>query len=429
MPVIAVIGAQWGDEGKGKVVDLVAEKADIVVRFSGGDNAGHTVINKFGKFALHLIPSGIFSPGAISIIGNGTVINPKVLFQEINTLAERGIDASPSRLFISDRAHLIMPYHLMLDELEEKSLGSKAIGTTHKGIGPVFSDKIARRGIRVGDLADKKAFKEQLRVILEQKNLILTRIYGASPLSLEQVYLEYVDYGERLAPYVHETTIILDEALAAGKLVLLEGAQGTLLDPDFGTYPYATSSSPIAGGASIGSGIGPTKMTGVLGVFKAYCTRVGGGPFPTELKDEIGNQIRERAHEFGTTTGRPRRCGWFDGVAARFSRRVNGFTGMVITRFDILDIMPTLKVCTGYKLNGKVINYFPANINVLAKCEPVYEEVPGWLTSTENVREYKDLPAAAKNYVKQMEELAGCPANLICVGPAREQTIEKSPII
>ena len=429
MPVIAVIGAQWGDEGKGKVVDLVAEKADIVVRFSGGDNAGHTVINKFGKFALHLIPSGIFSPGAISVIGNGTVINPKVLFQEINTLAERGIDASPSRLFISDRAHLIMPYHLMLDELEEKSLGSKAIGTTHKGIGPVFSDKIARRGIRVGDLADKKAFKEQLRVILEQKNLILTRIYGASPLSLEQVYLEYVDYGERLAPYVHETTIILDEALAAGKLVLLEGAQGTLLDPDFGTYPYATSSSPIAGGASIGSGIGPTKMTGVLGVFKAYCTRVGGGPFPTELKDEIGNQIRERAHEFGTTTGRPRRCGWFDGVAARFSRRVNGFTGMVITRFDILDIMPTLKVCTGYKLNGKVINYFPANINVLAKCEPVYEEVPGWLTSTENVREYKDLPAAAKNYVKRMEELAGCPANLICVGPAREQTIEKSPII
>ena len=412
MPVIAVIGAQWGDEGKGKVVDLVAEKADIVVRFSGGDNAGHTVINKFGKFALHLIPSGIFSPGAISIIGNGTVINPKVLFQEINTLAERGIDASPSRLFISDRAHLIMPYHVMLDELEEKSLGNQAIGTTHKGIGPVFSDKIARRGIRVGDLADKKAFKEQLRVILEQKNLILTRIYGASPLSLEQVYLEYVDYGERLAPYVHETTIILDEALAAGKLVLLEGAQGTLLDPDFGTYPYATSSSPIAGGASIGSGIGPTKMTGVLGVFKAYCTRVGGGPFPTELKDEIGNQIRERAHEFGTTTGKPRRCGWFDGVAARFSRRVNGFTGMVITRFDILDIMPTLKVCTGYKLNGKVINYFPANIHVLAKCEPVYEEVPGWLTSTENVREYKDLPAAAKNYVKLIEELAGCPANL-----------------
>ena len=429
MPVIAVIGAQWGDEGKGKVVDLVAEKADVVVRFSGGDNAGHTVINNFGKFALHLIPSGIFSTHAVSVIGNGAVINPKVLFQEMDTLTKRGIDASPSRLFISDRAHVIMPYHIMLDELEEKALGSKAIGTTHKGIGPVFSDKIARRGIRVGDLLDKQSFKEQLRVILEQKNLILTRIYSATPLSLEQVYREYIEYGERLAPYVRETTIILDEALAAGKLVLLEGAQGTLLDPDFGTYPYATSSSPIAGGASIGSGIGPTKMTGVLGVFKAYCTRVGGGPFPTELKDELGNQIRERAHEFGTTTGRPRRCGWFDGVAARFSQRVNGFTGMAITRFDILDTMPTLKVCTGYKLDSKLINFFPANISLLAKCEPVYEEVPGWLTSTENVREYKDLPAAAKNYIKRIEELAGCPTNLICVGPAREQTIEKSPII
>jgi adenylosuccinate synthase len=429
MPVIAVIGAQWGDEGKGKVVDLVAEKADVVVRFSGGDNAGHTVINNFGKFALHLIPSGIFSTHAVSVIGNGTVINPKVLFQEMDTLTERGIDASPSRLSISDRAHLIMPYHLILDELEEKALGSRAIGTTHKGIGPVFSDKIARRGIRVGDLLDKQAFKEQLSSILEQKNLILAKIYGVNPLSLEQVYSEYIAYGERLAPYVRETSLMLDEALKAGKLVLLEGAQGTLLDPDFGTYPYATSSSPTAGGASVGSGIGPTKMTGVLGVFKAYCTRVGGGPFPTELNDEIGNQIRERAHEFGTTTGRPRRCGWFDGVAARFSQRVNGFTGMAITRFDILDVMPTIKVCTGYKLDGKIINFFPASLTLLGKCEPIYEELPGWQASTEKVRKFKDLPSAAKNYVKRLEELAGCTANLICVGPAREQTIEKSPII
>ena len=429
MPVIAVIGAQWGDEGKGKVVDLVAERADVVVRFSGGDNAGHTVINEFGKFALHLIPSGIFSKNAVSVIGNGVVINPKVLFHEMKTLTERGIDASPARLTISDRAHLIMPYHLMLDALEEKALGSKAIGTTRKGIGPVYSDKIARRGVRVGDLVDKKAFKEQLRTILEQKNLLLTKVYNANPLSLEEIYTEYIEYGERLKPYVRETTLILDEALAAGKLVLLEGAQGTLLDPDFGTYPYTTSSSPIAGGASIGAGIGPNKMNGILGVFKAYCTRVGGGPFPTELKDEIGDQIRERAHEFGTTTGRPRRCGWFDGVAARFSQRINSFTGMAITRFDILDTMPTLKVCTGYKSNGKLINFFPASIGVLSKCEPVYEEVPGWLTSTENVRNYQDLPAAAKNYVKCLEDLAGCKANLICVGPAREQTIEKSPII
>jgi adenylosuccinate synthase len=429
MPVIAVIGAQWGDEGKGKVVDLVAEKADIVVRFSGGDNAGHTVINSFGKFALHLIPSGIFSTTAVSVIGNGVVINPKVIFHEIDMLQERGIDVSPSRLSISDRAHLIMPYHLLLDELEEKALGDKAIGTTRKGIGPVYSDKIARRGIRVGDLLDKQEFKEMLRNILDGKNRILTKIYGAEPLSLEKVYNEYVEYGERLKPYVRETTMILNEALEGGKMVLLEGAQGTLLDPDFGTYPYCTSSSPIAGGASIGSGIGPTSMNAILGVFKAYCTRVGGGPFPTELNDEIGNQIRERAHEFGTTTGRPRRIGWFDGVAARFSRRINGFTGMAITRFDILDVMPTLKVCTGYKLDGKIIKYFPASISLLEKCVPVYEEIPGWMTSTEEVRKYKDLPAAAKKYVKTLEELAGCPANLICVGPAREQTIEKSPII
>jgi adenylosuccinate synthase len=322
-----------------------------------------------------------------------------------------------------------MPYHLILDELEEKALGANAIGTTHKGIGPVYSDKIARHGIRVGDLLDKKAFKTQLKTILDRKNLILTKIYEVEPLSLEAVYKDYVAYGERLAPYVHETTMMLDEALAAGKQVLLEGAQGTLLDPDFGTYPYTTSSSPIAGGASIGCGIGPTKMTSVLGVFKAYCTRVGSGPFPTELKDEVGNMLRERAQEFGTTTGRPRRCGWFDGIAAKFSQTVNGFTGMVITRFDILDVMPNLKVCTGYKLNGKVIHYFPSNIALLGKCEPIYEEMPGWLSCTENIRKFGDLPKAAKNYVKCLEEVSGCPATLIGVGPARDQIIEKSPII
>jgi adenylosuccinate synthase len=297
------------------------------------------------------------------------------------------------------------------------------------GIGPVYSDKIARHGIRVGDLMDKDGFKKQLADNIERKNLILTRIYGAEPLSLEKIYNEYLEYGKRLKPYVRETTLDINETLEAGKTILLEGAQGTLLDPDFGTYPFTTSSSPIAGGASIGAGIGPNHMNAILGVFKAYCTRVGGGPFPTELKDDIGNQIRERAHEFGTTTGRPRRCGWFDGVAARFSQRVNGFTGMVITRFDILDVFPTLKVCTAYKLDGKIIHYFPANINVLAQCEPVYEEMPGWMTSTENVRKFSDLPVNAKNYVKRMEELSGCPANLIGVGPERDQIVEKSPIM
>jgi adenylosuccinate synthase len=347
----------------------------------------------------------------------------------MDMLTSRGVDVSPARLSISDRAQLIMPYHLLLDKLEEKSLGNSAIGTTLKGIGPVYSDKVARRGIRVGDLMDKKAFKVQLKAALDRKNLVLTRIYGVEPLSLEPIYDEYVAYGQRLQPYIQETTLTLNEALEKGKTILLEGAQGTLLDPDFGTYPFTTSSSPIAGGASIGTGIGPNKMNVILGVYKAYCTRVGGGPFPTELNDAVGNQIRERAHEFGTTTGRPRRCGWFDGVAARFSQRVNGFTGMVITRFDILDVLPALKVCTAYKLDGKVINYFPANIDVLARCEPVYEELPGWMTSTENIRKYKDLPVNDNNYVKRMEELSGCPANLIGVGPAREQIIEKSPII
>ncbi len=429
MPVIAIIGAQWGDEGKGRVVDLITEKADVVVRYSGGDNAGHTVINNVGKFALHLIPSGIFSKGAVSVIGNGVVINPKSLFTEMDMLTSRGVDVSPARLSISDRAQLIMPYHLLLDKLEEQSLGNSAIGTTLKGIGPVYSDKVARRGIRVGDLMDKKAFKIQLKAALDRKNQVLTKIYGVAPLALEPIYDEYLAYGQRLAPYIQETTLTLNEALEKGQTILLEGAQGTLLDPDFGTYPYTTSSSPIAGGASIGTGIGPNKMNVILGVYKAYCTRVGGGPFPTELNDAVGNQIRERAHEFGTTTGRPRRCGWFDGVAARFSQRVNGFTGMVITRFDILDVLPTLKVCTAYKLDGRIINYFPANIDNLGRCEPVYEELPGWMSSTENIRKYKDLPVNAKNYVKRMEELSGCPANLIGVGPSRDQIIEKSPII
>jgi adenylosuccinate synthase len=429
MPAIAVIGGQWGDEGKGKVVDLVAEQVDVVVRFSGGDNAGHTVINRFGNFALHLIPSGIFSPNATSIIGNGVVINPEVLFQEIDMLMARGVDASPSRLFISDRAHVIMPYHVILDSLEESLRGGRAIGTTMKGIGPVFSDKIARQGIRIGDLIDSNNFMEQLRSTLDQKNLFLTRVYGSQPLSITKIYKDYIEYGKRLKPYVRDTTVILDKALKESKVVMLEGAQGTMLDPDFGTYPYATSSSPTAAGACIGSGISPLALTCILGVFKAYCTRVGGGPFPTELKDEIGDQIRERAHEYGTTTGRPRRCGWFDAVAARYSNRINGFTGMAITRFDILDTLETIKICTAYKIGNKTITDFPASLATLEKCKPVYEELPGWGTTTCDIRSFKDLPLTARKYVKRLEELVGCPANLICVGPERNQTIIKKAVI
>ena len=427
MPVIAVIGAQWGDEGKGKVVDLVAEKARMVIRFSGGDNAGHTVVNPYGEFKLHLIPSGIFYPHVVSIIGNGMVINPRVLIGEIDELNQRGVDTD--RLFISDRAHLVMPYHILLDGLEEESRGGKAIGTTRKGIGPAYADKTARLGIRIGDLLDKDAFLERLRFVLEYKNVILTKVYGASPLSLDEVYGEYCQYGERLAPYIRETTVMVEEALNRNEMVILEGAQGALLDLDFGTYPYTTSSSPLAGGGCIGARLGPTALTRVLGVFKAYCTRVGGGPMPAELEDDTGDLIRERAHEYGTTTGRPRRCGWFDAVAARFSTRINGFTGAAITRLDILGALPSLKICVGYKLDGETIEHFPSSVAALERCQPVYEELPGWQTSISDIRNYEELPAQAKQYLVRLEELISCPINLVSVGPSREQTIHKAPII
>ena len=422
MPVAAVIGAQWGDEGKGKIVDMLAEKAKVVVRFSGGDNAGHTVINYLGKFALHLIPSGIFSKQTTCVIGNGVAINPAVLIEEMDQLNQRGVDTS--NLIISDRANLIMPYHVLLDGLEEKWRGGQAIGTTGKGIGPAFSDKVGRLGIRAGDLLDKDAFYERLRFILDYKNAIMTKVHGIAPLSFDEVYCQYCQHGERLASHIRETTEILDAALKRGEPILLEGAQGTLLDPDFGTYPYTTSSSPLAGGGSLGSGIGCNSITTVLGVFKAYCTRVGGGPMPSELNDATGELIRETGQEYGTTTGRPRRCGWFDGVAARFSTRVNGFTGMAITRLDILDKLSALKICVGYQLDGKKITEFPANITVLERCQPVYEELSGWQTPTGHIRRIEQLPAAARRYVARLEELAGCPISLISVGSAREQTIE-----
>jgi adenylosuccinate synthase len=426
MPVIAVLGAQWGDEGKGKVVDMLAQQARMVVRFSGGDNAGHSVVNPHGEFKLHLIPSGIFNAGVACIIGNGVVINPEVLIGEMDKLNKRGVDTS--HLFISDRAHLIMPYHLLLDGLEEEARGGKAIGTTRKGVGPAFADKAARLGIRAGDLLDEEALRERLRSIIDYKNTILTKVYGAKPLSLDEVYAQYCQYGERLVPHIRETTIMLDEAVGRGDMVILEGAQGALLDPDFGTYPYTTSSSPLAAGACLGAGLGPTRLDRALGVYKAYCTRVGGGPMPTELFDETGELIRERAHEYGTTTGRARRCGWFDAVAARFSCRINGFTGAVVTRLDILDILPSLKICVGYELDGKVIDYFPASISALARCKPVYEELPGWQAPTTGVRDFDKLPAEARRYITRIEELIGCPVSLVCVGPERGEVIEKAPI-
>jgi len=427
MPVVTVVGAQWGDEGKGKIVDLLAEKARVVVRYSGGDNAGHTVVNSYGKFGLHLIPSGIFYPGVICIIGNGVVVNPKVLLGEIDQLRQRGIDTSG--LIISDRAHLIMPYHTLLDGLEEESRGGRAIGTTRKGIGPAFADKVARLGIRAGDLLDKSYLLERLRLILDYKNAILTKVYGVPAFSLEELYAEYCQYGERLAPHIRETTTMLATALDKNELVILEGAQGALLDPDFGTYPYTTSSSPLAGGGYLGSGIGPDRTNRILGVFKAYCTRVGGGPMPTELNDATGDLIREEAQEYGTTTGRPRRCGWFDTVAARFSRRINGLTGIALTRLDVLGILPRLKICVGYQMDGETIDYFPASIATLEQCQPIYEELPGWQTPIGNIRDYAELPPEAKRYITRLEELVDCPVSIISVGAQREETIHRQSIL
>jgi adenylosuccinate synthase len=426
MPVVAVIGAQWGDEGKGKMVDMLAEKARYVVRFSGGDNAGHTVVNPHGEFVLQLVPSGIFYKGTTSILGNGVAVNMTTLNKEVDGLNARGIDTS--RLFISDRAHLILPYHTIIEAFEEEALGDKKIGTTRKGIGPTYGDKVARIGIRAGDLLDKKYLKERLSAVLESKNKIITKIYGKPALSLEEIFNLCCKYAERWGSRICDTSEMLAAAIARDEPILLEGAQGTLLDPDFGSYPFNTSSSPTAAGACIGTGISPNKLDHVLGLFKAFQTRVGSGPMPTEMDDETGNMIRERGHEYGAVSGRPRNCGWFDGVAAQMSARVNGFTSIIITRLDILDVMPKLKVCTAYKLDGKIINSFPASAKSLGRCEPVYEEMTGWLKPTSNARSFKELPLNARKYIARLEEITGCPASLISIGKRREETIVRKQV-
>ena len=427
MPVLAIVGGQWGDEGKGKVVDQLAEKADVVVRFSGGDNAGHTVINHLGEFKLHLVPAGIFSSRVMCVIGNGVVINPAVLMSEIAGLNKSGVDTR--RLAISDRAHLVMPYHILLDELEEKSRAGKALGTTKRGIGPAFADKANRLGIRTCDLLDKAALKERLAMVLEGKNTLFKKVYGVPPVSLDEIYTSYCAYADFLAPFIKDTAALLDEAIGRKQLVILEGAQGALLDPDFGTYPYGTSSSPLTAGGCLGAGIAPNKIDSVLGIFKVYCTRVGNGPMPTEINDATGQSIREIAYEYGTTTGRPRRIGWFDAVAARFSCRINGMTAAALTRLDVFDTMPSLKICTGYELDGGRIDYFPASVAELEKCKPIYEELHGWEKSITHVRRFKDLPKEAQQYVKRIEELMGCSVNMACCGPSREQVIELKSVI
>ena len=421
MPSVVLIGAQWGDEGKGKVTDFLAEEADIVVRYQGGNNAGHTVVVGEEEFKLHLIPSGILYPDKICVIGNGVVIDPLVLLEELEYLAKRGVNTDNLR--ISLRAHIIMPYHKKLDEVIEEGKGNAKIGTTKRGIGPAYTDKTARVGIRFVDMLDRDEFALQLETNLKEKNNLLAKVYGAEGFDKDVIMAEYMDYADRLRKYAADTSIIIFDALKAGKNVLFEGAQGTLLDLDHGTYPYVTSSHPIAGAACVGAGLGPTEITKVLGIAKAYTTRVGEGPFPTELNDEVGTHLRDTGHEFGTTTGRPRRCGWFDAVVARYAVRVGGLTGMAVTKLDVLTGMESLKICTGYRRGTEIIRDFPASLKTLTECEPVYEEMPGWNEDISSAKTMGDLPQAAQNYLNRISELAGVPVSVIGVGTRRTQTI------
>ncbi len=426
MAAVILIGSQWGDEGKGKITDFLAEKANVVVRCQGGNNAGHTVVVKGEEFKLHLIPSGILYSDKTCVIGNGVVIDPKVLLEELSYLAKRGIETG--KLLISSNAHVIMPYHRVLDGLEEEARGEHKIGTTKRGIGPCYMDKASRIGIRIIDLMDKDEFAEKLRRNLVEKNNLFVKVYGHEALKFEDIYEPYLGYAEKLRSMVTDSSLAIDESIRTGGKVLFEGAQGTLLDIDHGTYPYVTSSNPIAGGACIGAGVGPTRIDRVVGVIKAYTTRVGEGPFPTELLDEIGEQIQANGHEFGTTTGRPRRCGWFDAVIARYAVRVSGISDFAVTKLDVLTGFETLKICVGYRVGEEIIREFPQSQKIFKQSQPVYEEMPGWHEDLTDVRRFEDLPEAAKKYILRIEELTGVPATLIAIGPGREQTIVRGEI-
>lgn len=427
MPAFAVIGGQWGDEGKGKVIDYLAERVSGVVRYAGGNNAGHTVVNERGEFQLHLVPSGICWPDVYGIIGNGAVVDPESLLGEIGELADRGIDMD--KLFVSERAHVTMPYHVALDALEEESRGGSAIGTTGRGIGPTYMDKTARMGIRIGDLLDPESLRPRLEQTLAHKNKLITAVYEGEALDAEEVMERALEWGNRLRPYVHPTEQLLQDLLEAGSNILLEGAQGTLLDLDHGSYPYVTSSSPSIGGACTGLGLNPQAIRGVLGVYKAYSTRVGGGPMPSEVFGEAADAWREMANEFGVTTGRARRVGWFDAVAGRYSQQVNGLTGMVVTRLDILDGFSSVKICVGYRIDGQEVKRFPSDTRLLELCEPVYEEMAGWDEPTAGVTSIHQLPGNARAYVHRIEELVGCPVQIISTGRSREETILVEPVI
>ena len=421
MPAIVLLGAQWGDEGKGKATDILGDRVDYVVRYQGGNNAGHTVVIGDQKYALHLLPSGILSPNVIPVIGNGVVIDPAVLLEEIKGLNERGIDTS--KLVISSNAHLITPYHRTIDKVSERFLGKAKIGTTGRGIGPAYSDKISRIGIRVQDLFDESILQKKLEGALKDKNQVLTKVFNRKDMQVSEILEEYLGYAEILRPYIADTALLLNQALESGKTVLLEGSQGTLLDVDHGTYPFVTSSNPTAGGACTGSGIGPTKIERVIGIVKAYTTRVGSGPFPTELENEDGEKLRTIGHEYGTTTGRNRRCGWYDAPIARFAVRINGLTDFFLTKLDVLTGWEKIPVCVAYEIDGKRVEEIPSSQTDFHHAVPIYEYLPGWSEDISKARSITDLPKNAQSYVAYLEEISGAPMSAIGVGPGRDETI------
>ncbi len=422
MSNIVIVGTQWGDEGKGKIVDLLAEYADMVVRFQGGNNAGHTMVVNGEQFISHLVPSGILQK-KICLIGNGVVVDPSVLVEELDKLKNKGIDVGPNLIKISEKAHVIMPYHKQIDLARERMKGDQKIGTTGRGIGPCYEDKASRRGIRFVELIDAEVFKETVHAVLEEKNFYLKHYLSVEPLDPESIVDQYQGYAERLAPHVVNISIVMNQAVKAGKQILFEGAQGTHLDIDHGTYPFVTSSNTVSGNACCGAGIGPKEITGVIGIVKAYTTRVGRGPFPTELFDEIGDTIQKKGAEFGATTGRKRRCGWLDTVLLRNAARLNGLTGLVITKLDVLDGLTSLKICTGYEYNGETLDDFPAALKTLRACKPVFETLPGWSEDISGIRKLEDLPKNARRYLDRIEELLETPIDIVSVGPGRDETI------
>ncbi|WP_373230337.1 adenylosuccinate synthase [Cohnella sp.] len=426
MSTVVVVGTQWGDEGKGKITDFLAEKADVIARYQGGNNAGHTILIQNKKYKLTMIPSGIFNENKICVIGNGMVINPGALVEEIKYIRDNGF--STDNLKISDRAHVIMPYHLVLDALEEDRKADNKIGTTRKGIGPCYMDKAARNGIRIADLMVAEAFEEKALSIIADKNQVISQMYNGEPLDAQSIIKEYLELAEFLRPFVTDTSVVLNDAIDDGKKVLFEGAQGVMLDIDQGTYPYVTSSNPSAGGVCIGSGVGPSKIREVIGVAKAYTTRVGDGPFPTELHDELGSWIRDKGHEYGTVTGRPRRVGWFDTVVVRHARRVSGITGLSLNSLDVLSGLETVKICTAYKFRNELMEHYPANLKLLEECEAVYEELPGWSEDISNAKTLSDLPENTRKFVERVSELTGIPIAIFSVGRNREQTNQVVPI-